>query len=311
MPPELRPPLPRSAADPVRLQSLRQRALARMAQDETSDRSLTRRSSLQRFALIAAVFTPAGRRLLRGQQALAAMPRTNVPQYGAPPQYHPPPAPVYPDVSTGAPMPVHALPATRAMLKSVQNWAGTSVELVGPTGWGEGVLEVPAWSILYSYSISSSKPFPLNAVADPNTKTTYVVRGNHDFYISDKSDILAGSIGKGTLTFRGSLFHAPGAGDRIADTITAFAAAIDDKQIRKEENRFDSIDLTPGIPFEFWNTNESTLLPTISMVSGDSKRLWLYLLSPNGKYTAQITVAIPNKKVVRTTVNDKLVYGAN
>jgi len=297
MSPGLLPPLPRSAADPARLQTLRQRALARMALDENSGRNLTRRRSLQRLALITAIFTPAGRRLLRGQPVLAATPRTNVPQYGAPPQYHPPPAPPYPDVNPAAPKPIQALPATRAMLKSVQNWTGTSVEVCGPTGWGLGTGDYPAWSILYA--VSGSKPFPLNAIADRYTQATYVVRGNHDFYIADKSGFFACSIGKGVLILRGSLFQAPTAEDHIANTIAAFAAGVDD-----------TIDLTPGIPFEFWNAAESTALPTITTVYGDSTRLMLHLLSPSGKYSAQISIAIPNKKVVRTSVNDKIVYGS-
>ena len=71
---------------------------------------------------------------------------------------------------------------------------------------------------------------------------------------------------------RHSLFQFPGTAPDIAAAITAFAANVDDKQIRQEESRFDSIDITSGIPFEFWNTTGSTQLPTISMVYPEINR---------------------------------------
>jgi len=259
--------------------------------------------------MLVAALTPVARRFFRGQQALAATPRTNVPQYGAPPQYHPPPTPPYPDYTAAAPTPIHALPATRAKLGSVMNWAVTSIQLLGETGWGMGAFSAPAWSILYA--VSGSKPSPINAVADHNNKTIYFVRGNHDFYISDKSSMYGVSVGKGILNVRRSLFRWPGDDSTIADAVAAFAANVDDRKIKAEESAVDNIDITPGLPFDFWVGTERTQLPTINMAYGSVSSVLVSLLSPNGKYLAYITVDLKNKKVTQAQVNDKIVYNSN
>lgn len=305
-----RPLLPRAIPNPANLHRLRQQALLRLAREEHPD-TYTRRWSLQRLALLTAGLSPAIASLLKGHRALAATPRCNAPQYGAPPMYRPAPPPPYPDYSAG-PSPIHALPATRAMLGSLKNWTATTVEFLGgggngTGGWGYGAYESPAWSILYT--MPGSKPFPFTAIVDNYAKVIHFVRGNHDFYGKDSSGIYAVSLGNGVLLIRRALFRFPGTAPDIADAVSAFAAETGDKQIRQDESRSDSIDITPGIPFEFWSASELTPLPTITYADLESNGVYINLLSPDGKSAANIFVNVKDKKVIRTTLNNKIVYG--
>jgi hypothetical protein len=109
---DFRPLLPRRSANADNLHRLRERALARMREDEIAllPAVVTRRWSLQRLGMLMAGLTPVGA-LLRGQIALAAGMRCNAPQYGAPvpqPKPEPPCPPDYSEPASNLPKPVLA-----------------------------------------------------------------------------------------------------------------------------------------------------------------------------------------------------------
>jgi outer membrane biosynthesis protein TonB len=109
---DFRPLLPRPSANPDNLRRLRERALARMRQDEleAAPAIVTRRWSLQRLGLLIAGLTPVGA-MLRGQAAVAGGMRCNAPQYGAPvpqPKPEPPCPPDYSEPASNLPKPVLA-----------------------------------------------------------------------------------------------------------------------------------------------------------------------------------------------------------
>jgi outer membrane biosynthesis protein TonB len=109
---DFRPLLPRLSANADNLRRLRERALARMRQDEMelAPVVVTRRWSLKGLGLLIAGLTPVGA-MLRGQAAFAAGMRCNAPQYGAPmpqPKPEPPCPPDYSEPPSNLPKPVLA-----------------------------------------------------------------------------------------------------------------------------------------------------------------------------------------------------------
>jgi hypothetical protein len=271
-----------------------------MARDENPD-TYTRRWSLQRLALLTAGLSPAVASLFRGHRALAATPRCNTPQYGAPPGYYPAPPPPDPAEIAAMPPTVRPLPATRATIKYPRSWEKTSVELTGEGGWGPGTYPARAWTALYYLT---PKTILLTAVSDPVHKLTYIVYGGHTFYVTDKFDVVACTLTKGALTIRRSLFQTSNASpDSIDDALTRFAEKVSDKQLRQEESNETRIDLTPNIPMQFWKPGGATTeTQTIRSIYPTRDGIQLQLLSADGNTVGKFNIDFAAKTLVSSSV---------
>ena len=242
--------LPRSTRDPEYLLGLRQRAMARMRQDEealapSESRAplVSRRWSLQRIALVAAGLTPAAVALLRTSSALASpSPRCNAPQYGAPGIYAAPtvviPAPTF---------------ATRDELKSLATWTKSSIVVVpnskATSLWGPNTRTLTA-----SHELPSGEIVALDVASDAKLNTSYVVRANGVFYALDGADLLGFRFGTAELIVTPSLFKMPTPPDGDAGVVARFAEEVDDKKLAKAAapSREIHIDLTKGVTPNFW-----------------------------------------------------------
>jgi Leucine Rich repeat len=196
-------------------------------------------------------------------------------------------------------------------LASPQSWTATTAQLLSltPTGESTGAESVPAKTV--DYQPRSGQPILLSLISDPRTKSSYIVRGEKPFYLTDPSDMLAGMLGSSELILTRSFFKVSTPPDGDAGVIRRFAAEIDDQKLQRENapSRDIRIGLAQNVPFQFWTADSGPSsqpgLPTITAVNTNSGLLRLDLLSPLGKYKGTFWIDIPAAKVVRTVIDGK------
>ncbi|SNS34987.1 hypothetical protein SAMN05421770_101611 [Granulicella rosea] len=234
------PPLPRSAPDPNYLLRLRERAFARMRQDEdavapASETSVTRRWALQRMALAAAALTPAAATL----QAAAAGFRCPAPQYGAPGFYPTVPAPITPDLTT------------HADLGAPENWKRANrLVLHEPNSnlWGSNGSET--WTLAYQLPKGPELALSAILIGNPNS---YVMNGKAALFIRDGDELYGVRFGDQELILAPSLYktHLPPNG--MEGLVAKFAAEVNDRELAQAAEREYRIPLTgDGVPDGFW-----------------------------------------------------------
>jgi hypothetical protein len=244
-----RPILPRPAGDPEYLNRLRQRAMAQLQREEQAALLVTRRWSLQRFAIIVAGLTPAIGTLLRAKSAFAAPvgARCNAPQYGAPGMPGNPPR---------NPESIPSSFITRPNLKSLDSWTKAKAQLVTAGSpeitWGTNT-EIR----LAYYRLPSGDPLLLAVIADAKSHNSYVVDANQVFYVFDGTDLLGCKFGYAELVVTPSIFKIRTPPDGDAGVVAQFAATVDDKALAAAAapDREVHISLTKDVPPDFWGAD--------------------------------------------------------
>ena len=197
--------LPRPTRAPEYLLRLRDKALARMAQDEiAATPRVTRR--WMALATAAAVIAP---------RAFAL--RNAAPQYGAP------------GLPGNPPLPRPAAFASRSHLGSLDSWPKSSVTLVEEQSPKQSLYSDSHLSRTAYYRLPSGEPLSLNLVTV--SSTSYVVRGPAAFYLSYDGELFGLTFQPEEVIFVPSLFKMPAGSD--GEVISRFTATINDSDIER------------------------------------------------------------------------------
>ena len=273
--------LPRPSRDPEHLLRLRDKALARMAQDEAlvSPPRVTRRW-----------FTLAAGAAMAAPRAFAGTLRNAAPQYGAPGLPGNPPLPTPPPPTTA-----------RADLALLASWSKSSTYLATPGKselvWGYNTAIKTAY-----YQIPSGGILGLSIIPEPKSGFTYIAVANQVFYVSDGSNLYGARFGKASLILTPSLLRMPTPPDGDAAVVSRFAASVSDSAIRNASAEEIEIPLTQGVPEAFWKATPDDRygprFPMIYAMKIQAAVLEFGCYSPYSSLSGTFSIDLKTKKLI-------------
>ncbi len=199
---------------------------------------------------------------------------------------------------------------TGAELSNIQSWDDTSVTLIVPA-----VTSTPTHSEnLRAKAAWYRRPLPpetfhFNVISDPYTKYTYVIRGGQSFYVSDKDDLLACTVGFGNFSWAGSYFKAPTEPNGAEAILAQFSIALGDTSPIKSDY---SVSLRNGVPVEFFLADSQLTpklgIPTVKQVAVSDGVVQLSLLSPGGRYEGTFWIDLRGRRLLRSVIDGTEVF---
>ena len=199
-------------------------------------------------------------------------------------------------------------------LGSLESWTDDSILLVVPDGGrGRSSTEIVSAKTV-QYRFGPGKEALLSLVAYSANAVSYLVFGRKLFYVFDGIDLITGLISSPQLVLIPSVFRIDTPPEGPARVISRLAETANEKPLvetllHAQEIR---IDLSTGVPFQFWNAGSSLssqpASPELTAVRLLNDTLQLECASPKNRFHATFWIDLKSKRLLRTVVDGKEVF---
>lgn len=205
------------------------------------------------------------------------------------------------------------LPNSKLMkLKMTNIWQDVAVDLIVPGSTSTLSAKKTTSQKIYGKrteyrGVAFPRGHSLAAISDPNTKKTYIIRGDQDFYISDKSGMIGCRQLMGTFIWIKSYFEIPTASGKEEAAISQFVSEFDDEKLSQEDNKFFRVLLMNAAPVAFFTAGSrggsQPGTQTIKAIDVTDGILRLDLLSEGGKFTGSFWIDLKKQKIIKSIID--------
>ncbi len=194
-----------------------------------------------------------------------------------------------------------------AKLQTTKPWEETTIKLIVPGSSGPTRTTSKSEN-LNAKSVQYGSRFPLAAVFDPHTRTSYIVSGGQTFYISDSSGMIACFLFGGKLGCRKDYFKMSKSGGNLDLLISRFISEFDEQKLASQEDKnLFGVSLSVAAPFGFFTAQSlggsQPGTPSIKAIDLTDGLLRLDLVSEGGKFAGSFWIDLKARKVIKSIID--------